>query len=75
MLFKSINTDVVDQLLIIALDRPKANAIDAATSFEIYQAVAMLEQDRVLLFPVGKAFLSFRCEPFRSRLAWFFFFF
>jgi hypothetical protein len=27
----------------------------------------MLEQDRVLLFPVGKAFLSFRCEPFRSR--------
>ena len=45
MLFKSINTDVVDQLLIIALDRPKANAIDAATSFEIYQAVAMLEQD------------------------------
>lgn len=45
MVFKSIRTDVVDQLLIIVLDRPKANAIDAETSFEIYQAVAILEQD------------------------------
>jgi len=43
--FKSVRTEVVDQLLIIVLDRPKANAIDAATSLEIYQAVAMLEND------------------------------
>jgi crotonobetainyl-CoA hydratase len=43
--FKSIRTEVVDQMLIIVLDRPKANAIDVATSVEIYQAVVMLEQD------------------------------
>lgn len=45
MVFESIRVDVVDQVLIIVLDRPKANAIDVATSLEIYQAVAMLEQD------------------------------
>ena len=43
--FKSIRLDVADQLLVITLDRPKANAIDRATSFEIYQAVAKLEAD------------------------------
>jgi crotonobetainyl-CoA hydratase len=42
---KSIRTEVVDQMLIIVLDRPKVNAIDVATSVEIYQAVVMLEQD------------------------------
>jgi crotonobetainyl-CoA hydratase len=45
VVFKSIRTGVVDQLLIIILDRPKANAIDVATSVEIYQAVVMLERD------------------------------
>ncbi|HEX7404716.1 MAG TPA: enoyl-CoA hydratase-related protein [Candidatus Nanopelagicaceae bacterium] len=45
MAFESLTLEVVDQLLIITLDRPKANAIDKATSFEIYQAVVKLEED------------------------------
>lgn len=45
MTSKSVRTEVVGQSLIITLDRPKANAIDVATSLEIYQAVTLLESD------------------------------
>jgi len=47
-MFKSLRTDVIDQVLVITLDRPKANAIDAATSLEMYQAVMQLEQNSQL---------------------------
>jgi len=34
-----------DQILVITLDRPKANAIDVATSLELYAAFQELDQD------------------------------
>lgn len=45
MEFEFLRLEVVDQILVITLDRPKANAIDRATSFEIYQAIVKLEED------------------------------
>lgn len=38
-------TEVVGAVLIVTLDRPKANAIDVATSRELYAAFARLEAD------------------------------
>lgn len=44
----SVRTEVRGQVLVITLDRPKANAIDAATSREMYTVFARLRDDPAL---------------------------
>ncbi len=41
----AVRLEVVDQVLVITLDRPKANAVDALTSREMYEAFARLRDD------------------------------
>jgi crotonobetainyl-CoA hydratase len=43
-----VRTEVVDGVLVVTLDRPPANAIDVATSNELYAAFERLDQDRAL---------------------------
>jgi crotonobetainyl-CoA hydratase len=42
---KPVRTDVVDDVLVVTLDRPSANAIDVATSRALHAAFAHLESD------------------------------
>ena len=44
----SVQTDVDGEVLVVTLDRPKANAIDVATSHELYDAFQRLQQDNAL---------------------------
>lgn len=44
----SVRMDVEDGVLIVALDRPKANAIDVATSHALYAAFNRLQEDPAL---------------------------
>ncbi|MEV4320130.1 enoyl-CoA hydratase-related protein [Actinocrispum sp. NPDC049592] len=44
----AVRTDVDGKTLVITLDRPKVNAIDVATSHELYAAFDRLQQDRAL---------------------------
>ncbi|GAB3895403.1 crotonobetainyl-CoA hydratase [Kibdelosporangium lantanae] len=41
----TVRTDVDDGVLVITLDRPKVNAIDVATSHELYRAYRRLQHD------------------------------
>jgi crotonobetainyl-CoA hydratase len=41
-------TEVVGQTLVVTLDRPKANAVDVATSLELYDAFDRLQRDDAL---------------------------
>jgi crotonobetainyl-CoA hydratase len=54
--------DVADGVLVVTLDRPKANAIDVATSHALYEAFARLEDDPLLRVGVvtgsGERFFS-----------------
>jgi len=43
-----VRTKVVDGVLVVTLDRPRANAIDVATSHLLYDAFARLENDPAL---------------------------
>ena len=43
-----VRMDVADGVLVVTLDRPKANAIDVATSHALYEAFARLEDDPLL---------------------------
>ncbi|MEO6821524.1 MAG: enoyl-CoA hydratase-related protein [Candidatus Nanopelagicales bacterium] len=59
---EAVRTDVLDQVLTITLDRPKANAIDAATSRALYAAFARLRNDEQLRVAIitgaGQRFFS-----------------
>ena len=44
----TVRTDVEGQVLVVTLDRPKANAIDVATSLALYDAFARLQHDQSL---------------------------
>jgi crotonobetainyl-CoA hydratase len=44
----SVRTEVAGQVLVITLDRPKANAIDVATSKELFAACHQLAEDPTL---------------------------
>jgi len=44
----AVRLEVADQVLVITLDRPKANAVDAPTSREMYDAFARLRDDPAL---------------------------
>lgn len=44
----AVTTRREDQVLIVTLDRPKANAIDVATSMELYAAFRELDEDPAL---------------------------
>lgn len=44
----SVRTEVAGQVLVITLDRPKANAIDVATSKELFAACHQLAEDPAL---------------------------
>jgi crotonobetainyl-CoA hydratase len=44
----AVRTEVVDEVLVVTLDRPKANAIDMATSQALYSAFRRLEDDPAL---------------------------
>lgn len=41
----NVRTEVIGEVLLVTLDRPKANAIDVATSAELYGAFERLQQD------------------------------
>ena len=43
-----VHLDVVDGVLVVTLDRPKANAIDVSTSHALYDAFRRLEDDPAL---------------------------
>ena len=45
---EAVRTEVVDDILVVTLDRPRANAIDVATSHALYDAFARLESDPAL---------------------------
>jgi crotonobetainyl-CoA hydratase len=45
MMTESVTTAIDDEVLVITLDRPKANAIDIATSNALYQAFKWLADD------------------------------
>jgi crotonobetainyl-CoA hydratase len=45
---EAVRTEVVDDILVVTLDRPRANAIDVATSRALYDAFARLESDPAL---------------------------
>lgn len=57
-----VRMDVADGVLVVTLDRPKANAIDVATSHALYEAFARLEDDPLLRVGVvtgsGERFFS-----------------
>ncbi len=61
-LYATVRTAVEDQTLIVTLDRPKANAVDVATSRELYAAFDRLRRDpglRVgILTGAGERFFS-----------------
>jgi crotonobetainyl-CoA hydratase len=42
---EAVRTDVDGEILVVTLDRPKANAIDVATSLALYDAFRRLEDD------------------------------
>lgn len=44
----AVSVDINGPIMIITLDRPKANAIDAATSRALYEAIALLHSDDAL---------------------------
>lgn len=44
----AVKLDYRDEILVITLDRPKANAIDVATSLELYAAFKTLDDDPAL---------------------------
>jgi crotonobetainyl-CoA hydratase len=44
----TVRTEVDDGVLLITLDRPKVNAIDVATSLELYSAFSRFQQDSLL---------------------------
>jgi crotonobetainyl-CoA hydratase len=44
----AVRMDVVDQVLVVTLDRPKANAIDVSTSHALYDAFQRLEEEPAL---------------------------
>jgi crotonobetainyl-CoA hydratase len=44
----AVRLDTIDDILVITLDRPKANAIDVATSNALYEAFRRLDQDPAL---------------------------
>jgi crotonobetainyl-CoA hydratase len=58
----SVRTEVEGQVLVVTLDRPKANAIDVATSRALYDAFERLQQDDSLrvavLTAAGDRFFS-----------------
>jgi crotonobetainyl-CoA hydratase len=43
-----VRTEVVDDVLVVTLDRPSANAIDVSTSLALYDAFARLERHEAL---------------------------
>ncbi len=43
-----VRVDVVGEVLVVTLDRPRANAVDVATSLALYDAFRRLEDDRSL---------------------------
>jgi crotonobetainyl-CoA hydratase len=45
---EAVRTEVVDEVLVVTLDRPSANAIDVPTSLALYDAFARLESDPAL---------------------------
>lgn len=45
---EAVRTEVVDDILVVTLDRPRANAIDVTTSRALYDAFARLESDPAL---------------------------
>ncbi|MQA01788.1 MAG: crotonobetainyl-CoA hydratase [Streptosporangiales bacterium] len=57
-----VRIDVDDGVLVVTLDRPKANAIDVATSQALYEAFALLQSDDALrvavLIGAGDRFFS-----------------
>ena len=57
-----VRMDVAGGVLVVTLDRPKANAIDVATSHALYEAFARLEDDPLLRVGVvtgsGERFFS-----------------
>jgi crotonobetainyl-CoA hydratase len=58
----SVRTEVLGEVLLVTLDRPKANAIDVATSVELYGAFERLQQDSTvrvaILTGAGERFFS-----------------
>ncbi|MEJ7743815.1 MAG: enoyl-CoA hydratase-related protein [Nocardioidaceae bacterium] len=44
----SVRMEVEGEVLVVTLDRPKANAIDVATSLALYDAFERLQQDTAL---------------------------
>lgn len=58
----AVRVDVEGPILIVTLDRPKANAIDAATSRALYEAMSRLHADETLrvavLTAAGERFFS-----------------
>src|SRR5690349_13653982 len=57
-----VSVDINGPILVVTLDRPKANAIDAATSRALYDAIALLHNDDALRVAVvtaaGQRFFS-----------------
>lgn len=58
----AVRVDVDGPILVVTLDRPKANAIDAATSRALYEAISLLHTDDALrvavLTAAGQRFFS-----------------
>lgn len=58
----AVSVDIDGPIMVVTLDRPKANAIDAATSRALYDAVAQLETDDTLRVAIvtaaGQRFFS-----------------
>jgi len=59
---EAVRTEVVDEVLVVTLDRPSANAIDVPTSRALYDAFSRLESDPALRVGVvtgaGERFFS-----------------
>ncbi|MEY4338851.1 MAG: Carnitinyl-CoA dehydratase, partial [Actinomycetota bacterium] len=62
MATKGFHVEVADGIAVVTLDRPKANAIDAATSFALGETFVEFEHDptvRVAIFTgAGERFFS-----------------
>lgn len=58
----AVRVDIDGPILVVTLDRPKANAIDAATSRALYEAISLLHTDDALRVAVltagGQRFFS-----------------
>jgi len=50
-----VSVDINGPILVVTLDRPKANAIDAATSRALYEAISLLHSDEKLRVAVVTA--------------------